>query len=168
MTLKSPLSVADTARSESPIPPVELRGYTFTEVQQALIYAANAALTSAPHNKQDYLPTTLEEAVDFRPHPWVIAAICAAMRGVREGTLQILGQPMARFIPATQVPENVALVSEGRDLGLITEDRLTARTLSIEQPYARAVIQVLDSTVQAAYALQNKKLFPDPQEQNRA
>ena len=143
MTLKSPLSVAAT--------PTELHGYTSTEVLAALIYAANAALTDAPHTKLDYLPTTPEEALDFRPHPWVIAAICSAMRGVREGTQQILGQPMARFIPATQVPENVALVAEGRDLGFITEDRLTARTLTIEQPYARAAIKVLDEAVAAAY-----------------
>ena len=66
----------------------------------------------------------------------------------------------ARFIPTTKVPDNVALVAEGRDLGLITEDRLTARALSIEQPYARAVIQVLDETVAAAYHVSHHNVTP--------
>ncbi len=84
MSLKKSISINDMPEA-TPEVIDHLRPYSYEEVQLALAYAANAALTEAPHSTHSYLPNTPEEAKDFRPHLWVIAAICAAMRGIREG-----------------------------------------------------------------------------------
>ncbi len=150
MSLKKSISINDMPEA-TPEVIDHLRPYSYGEVQLALAYAANAALTEAPHSTHSYLPNTPEEAKDFRPHLWVIAAICAAMRGIREGTRPVLGEPFARFIPTEPVTRDIALVAEGRELGLLTESRMT--TDSVSSVYARVAVAVLDKAVADAYAL---------------
>lgn len=125
----------------------------FIEAHTALAYATNAAL-SHPDKTGDlaYLPKTKEEAMDFQAHPWIIAAIIAAMRGVQEGTAPVVGEPSVVYTPTPAISDHLALVSEGRDLGLISASRIngTGGTRVLE-PYATAAMTVLDEAVRDGY-----------------
>ncbi len=121
--------------------------FTASELQIAEVYAANAALASK--DSHGYLPRTAEELKTFRPHRWVVEAIASAMYDLRHGLMPILGQPDARHVPIEAVPAHIALVAEGRDLGMLTESRMT--TDPAAAVYARAAIKVLDEAVASAY-----------------
>lgn len=155
MSLKTSISVNDAPQAPQTVINY-LSPYSYAEVELALAYAANAALTESQEGTHDYLPKTPEEAKDFHPHLWVIAAICAAMRGVRQGSRPVLGEPFASFIPSDPVPYEIALVAEGRDLGLLTESRMTGDVTATV--YARAAIKVLDKAVAEAYAISTQGL----------
>lgn len=135
--------------------------YTAAEIQLAEIYAANAALSSTEGH--GYLPGVPEDIHQFRPHKWVVEAICAAMRDVRDGVKPVLGRPFTRVIPTEAVPEHIALVAEGRDLGMITESRMTGDAAGTV--YARAAIKVLDEAVTAAYHVSHFNKAPAAQPQ---
>ncbi len=130
--------------------------FTANELQIAEVYAANAALSSK--DSHGYLPRTAEELKTFRPHRWVVEAIASAMYDLRHGLQPVLGQPDARHVPTEAVSEHIALVAEGRDLGMLTESRMT--TDPAATVYARAAIKVLDEAVAAAYHVSPYNVTP--------
>lgn len=124
--------------------------FTSDELQLAEVYAVNATLEAmAPQDSQGCPPRSAEDLNAFRPRRWVVEAIATALYDLRHGLQPVLGQPNARHIPTEAVPEYIALVAEGRDLGLLTESRMvTDATTAV---YARAAIKALDEAVLAAY-----------------
>lgn len=125
----------------------------FTESNVALTYATNAALAH-PDKTGDlaYLPKDRGQAMDFQPHPWIIAAIIAAMRGVRDGTAPVFGENTVIFIPTPPISDHLALVSEGIDLGLISASRMNATGgARVGEPYATAAQKVLTEAVRDGY-----------------
>lgn len=125
----------------------------FIESNVAITYAVNAALAH-PDKTGDlvYLPKTKEEAMNFPVHPWVLAAIVAAMRGVRDGTTPVLGDGTALYIPNPPISDHLALVSEGIDLGLVSASRMNATGgARVGEPYATAAQKVLTEAVRDGY-----------------
>ena len=125
--------------------------FTANELQIAEVYAANAVQAS-------YLPRTAEDLKTFRPHRWVVEAIASAMYDLRHGLQPVLDQPDARHVPTEAVSEHIALVAEGRDLGMLTESRMT--TDPAAAVYARAAIKVLDEAVETAYHVSPYNVTP--------
>lgn len=126
---------------------------TSNEVRTALAFASNAALAQPEKTGEyAYLPATVEQAADFNVHPWVIAAIIAAMRSLRDGTSPVLGEPTVVFVPNPPVADHVALVSEGLDLGIISAARIAGQGGStIPTPYADAAYKLLAGAVHDSY-----------------
>lgn len=120
-----------------------------TDMEAALQHLRNAF-------QEQYGKSVAEKS--FAPATWVINAVLYAMSHARAGTSSTADG--GTHIPTEKVPEHIALVAEGRDLGYISAEMIHKEFPRVTAVYADAAIVALDEIVAAYYGSVNAQSAP--------